>query len=187
MVPTSSALPAPGERASPGRIQDGPGQRGRGRAGGAREQVPAEAELPLMIKGPLVTHAEKSSSDPRWKRSRAGRAGDAPAPAASPRRPPKPQTQPPPPAGFLGAFSRQELSPTGGLHLTPTYRSHGTPLPPGDRPQVRCPHGTPAAHATGHAGHCPPTRSGLSDRPQNKVPLSLRPLARPVFQLHEDT
>lgn len=25
----------------------------------------AEAELPLMIKGPLVTHAEKSSSDPR--------------------------------------------------------------------------------------------------------------------------
>lgn len=30
--------------------------------------LPAEAELPLMIKGPLVTHAEKSSSDPRWKR-----------------------------------------------------------------------------------------------------------------------
>lgn len=31
-------------------------------------QLPAEAELLLMIKGPLVTQAEKSSSDPRWKR-----------------------------------------------------------------------------------------------------------------------
>ena len=30
--------------------------------------LPAEAELLLMIKGPLVTQAEKSSSDPRWKR-----------------------------------------------------------------------------------------------------------------------
>lgn len=30
-------------------------------------RLPAEAELLLMIKGPLVTHVEKSSSDPRWK------------------------------------------------------------------------------------------------------------------------
>lgn len=30
--------------------------------------LPADAELLLMIKGPLVTQAEKSSSDPRWKR-----------------------------------------------------------------------------------------------------------------------
>lgn len=39
--------------------------------GGARQhygRVPVEAELLLMIKGPLVTQAEKSSSDPRWKK-----------------------------------------------------------------------------------------------------------------------
>lgn len=32
---------------------------------GLRAELPAEAELLLMIKGPLVTQAEKSSSDPR--------------------------------------------------------------------------------------------------------------------------
>lgn len=35
--------------------------------------LPAEAELLLMIKGPLVTQVEKSSSDPRWKRNRKGK------------------------------------------------------------------------------------------------------------------
>lgn len=39
-----------------------------GRNRGCTHGLPAEAELLLMIKGPLVTQAEKSSSDPRWKR-----------------------------------------------------------------------------------------------------------------------
>lgn len=39
---------------------------------GYGQQLPAEAELLLMIKGPLVTQAEKSSSDPRCKRGRTG-------------------------------------------------------------------------------------------------------------------
>lgn len=35
---------------------------------GLGSELPVEAELLLMIKGPLVTQAEKSSSDPRCKR-----------------------------------------------------------------------------------------------------------------------
>lgn len=63
----------------------------------AGEQVPAEAELLLMIKGPLVTQAEKSSSDPRWKRGHAG-AGLKVAPHHS-SRPPPPQNALDPQAG----------------------------------------------------------------------------------------
>lgn len=125
-----------------------------------------------MIKGPLVTHAEKSSSDPRCKRSRAGRAADPrprPAPLPNPRHRSFPCTMP-------GGVPKAGTVTYRGLACHAHLPVPRAPLPSVDRPQGRCPDGTPTADATSHAGHCPPPRSRLPDRPQNKVPLALQPL-----------
>lgn len=65
--------------------------------------LPAEAELLLMIKGPLVTQAEKSSSDPRWKRDGVCGAERDTSP------PPRPAVPPPPLQ--LGLEKRPHLPP----------------------------------------------------------------------------
>lgn len=52
---------------------------------GLHSGLPAEAELLLMIKGPLLTQAEKSSSDPRWKER--GRVGHSQVPEDLPKTP----------------------------------------------------------------------------------------------------
>lgn len=73
------SFPFAGRRA-PGKAQHLPGSQSRCQEGAIwlgrphpRGGSPAEDALLLMIKGPLVTQAEKSSSDPRWKRR--GRVG----------------------------------------------------------------------------------------------------------------
>lgn len=97
--------------------------------------LPVEAELLLMIKGPLVTQAEKSSSDPRWKRGAGWNRA-----ASSPQRPPTlptgaqwfctQDTAPFPTCGAPGgSFPKQ------GQRLVP-YRGSAWPVPPPPVPGV---------------------------------------------------
>lgn len=54
-----------------------------------------------------------------------------------------------------------------------------------EQASVEVPNGRPTAHATSHVGLSPPLKTVR--HPQNKAPLSLQPLARPIFQPSEDT
>lgn len=88
------------------------------------------------------------------------------------------------PVGSPGPFPRQGLSPTGGLahqHHLPVMQD-----PPHvyEHASVEVPNGRPTAHATSHVGLSPLLKT--VGHPQNKAPLSLQPLARPIFQLSED-